>query len=133
MGLFGRKPRMVGFGDPEAQKKAAPKRGRFNGQHTGQDHRRADTEQSGHGPWSSPATPLGRRDLQMQIDELKKRSPAIGTVIEKLAGKGPAGLSSVATDISRILWRVMWIFIVLFFVLPILAGIVTAFFPGHSG
>ena len=129
MGLFGRKPRMVGFGDPKVQETKAPKRVRSGDQHSGKDHREAEISEPSTGPWADTDAPVPSQELQMQISELKKKAPAIGNMVERLASKGPAGLGSVSTDISRIFWRVMWIFILLFFVLPIIAGIVTAFIP----
>ena len=128
MGLFGRKPRMVGFGGAQGQQAARPKPRRRAGSATGEAHREGQRASTG-GPWSDAGAKQGSGDLRRQISELKEQAPAIGNMVERLARKGPAGMASISTDISRIFWRVMWIFVLLVFVFPIIGAIVTAFIP----
>ena len=132
MGLFGRKPRMVGFGDPKAQKKAAPKHGPYKGQHTGQDHRRAQGSGTAQGPWKGAQGPNAEQAerLQAQLSELRKKSPALGRIVEGFASGGPGGADRIASNISRIVGRWVMIGVVIFFVLPFVSTLLMVFLGG---
>ena len=122
MGLFGRKPRMVGFGGPKAEAKPSPKPERFRAP-TPSRH----STQSGNGPWSGKQADAPQ-DLEVQLAELKKRSPAIGGMIEKFASRGPDGAAQLSNNIARTVRRWVVIGLVLFFVLPFVTTLLMMLF-----